>query len=172
MRRVDPLLFGFLIAFLGVAALAYLLPRIPATTDMVDQPSLKPQERPFLPPPHAVPIHGRERQMDILEAAETLQNPVDATPASIEQGKWFFEIYCLVCHGPHARGDGPIARKLENPPDDLTQESTIEQTDGYLYTVIREGGAGMPAQAEGLLPRERWDIVNYLRSLQREARPS
>lgn len=106
--------------------------------------------------------------MDILDAAELLQNPVEATSASIKQGKELFEIYCLVCHGPDARGDGTIARKLENPPDDLTQETTVELTDGYLYTVIREGGTTMPPQAEGLSSRERWDVVNYLRSLQRQ----
>jgi mono/diheme cytochrome c family protein len=107
--------------------------------------------------------------MDLLEAAENLRNPVQPNAASIENGKRIFEIYCLVCHGPGARGDGPIARKLEDPPDDLTQETTVELTDGYIYTVIREGGTTMPPQAEGLSRRERWDVVNYLRSLQREA---
>jgi len=136
-------------------------------TEMADQPSIKPQERPFLPPPNSVPVHGRERKLELLEAAE-LKNPLKPTPASLENGKRLFQIYCVVCHGTNAKGKGPIAKKLTSPPDDLTQESTVAQADGYLYTVIREGGETMPAQVEGLSSRERWDIVNYLRSLQRK----
>ena len=166
MKRLQRSLTGAVGLVLIWASLAH---GWPWSTDMANQPSLKPQERPFLPPPHAVPVQGRERRMDILEAAETLRNPIDATPPSIEQGKRLFEIYCHVCHGPAARGDGPIARKLEEPPDDLTEESAVELPDGYIYTVIREGGTSMPPQAEGLSPRERWDVVNYLRSLQRKA---
>jgi mono/diheme cytochrome c family protein len=44
----------------------------------------------------------------------------------------------------------------------------VAQTDGYVYTVIGQGGATMPPQAEGLSPRDRWDVINYLRSLQWE----
>lgn len=139
---------------------------IPPTTEMANQPSLKPQERPFLPPPQSVPTHGRERKLDILEAAE-LKNPVETTRASVENGKQLFQIYCVVCHGAEAKGNGPIAKKLITPPGDLTQTSTAEQPDGYLYTMIREGSDVMPGHAEGLSIQERWDIVNYLRHLQK-----
>jgi mono/diheme cytochrome c family protein len=41
-----------------------------------------------------------------------------------------------------------------------------QRTDGFLYATIRDGGALMPGQGEALSPRERWDVVNYLRVLQ------
>ena len=107
--------------------------------------------------------------MELLEASEKLRNPVQATPASVEHGRESFQIYCAPCHGPDAKGKGPIAKKLRTPPDNLTEESAQEQTDGYVYTVIGQGGTTMPPQAEGLSPRDRWDVVNYLRGLQREA---
>lgn len=167
MTRFDPLLFWAVAAVLFfTVGLTYFFLSIPPTTEMANQPSIKPQEQPFLPPPQSVPIHGRERKVELLEASE-LKNPVEATPASLEQGQRLFAIYCAVCHGTNAKGKGPIAKKLTTPPDDLTQTSTAEQPDGYLYTVIREGGDTMPGQAEGLSSRERWDIVNYLRSLQK-----
>lgn len=166
MRRIDPLLFWVLAMVLVAVGLAYVFPRLPHTTDMADQPSIQPQEHPFLPPPQSVPLHGRERKLELLEASE-LTNPVQATPASVEHGKQLFQLYCAVCHGSDAKGKGPIAKKFPTPSPDLTQEVTAEQPDGYLYTVIREGAAAMPAQAEALPSRERWDIVNYLRSLQK-----
>jgi len=106
--------------------------------------------------------------MELLEASEKLRNPVKATLTSIEHGKQSFQIYCVPCHGPDATGKGRISKKLKTPPDDLTEESAVAQTDGYVYTVIGQGGATMPPQAEGLSPRDRWDVINYLRSLQRE----
>ena len=170
LRRAGRFILGVLVILLGVVvALAYLLPRLPTTSDMAHQPSIKPQEHPLLPPPNSVPVQGKERRMELLEASEKLRNPVQATPASVEHGRESFQIYCTPCHGPDAKGKGPIAKKLKTPPDNLTEESAVEQTDGYVYTVIGQGGTTMPPQAEGLSPRDRWDVVNYLRGLQREA---
>lgn len=165
MKNLDPLLLWVVLALLIVAVLAYTLPRVPGVTEMADQPSIKPQEQPFLPPPQSVPTHGKERQMDLFDAID-LENPVPATPASMTNGERLFAIYCAVCHGRDAKGTGAIAVKLSTPPDNLTQEATVEQPDGYLYLMIRQGGDVMPGEAESLTPRERWDIVNYLRSLQ------
>lgn len=167
MRRFDPLLLWAVLAVLVfTVGLTTFFLSIPPTTEMADQPSLKPQERPFLPPPQSVPLQGKERKLEILEAAE-LKNPVEATPASVEKGRQLFQIYCVVCHGVEAKGNGPMAKRLTTPPGDLTQPSTAEQPDGYLYTMIREGSDAMPGHAEGLSIRERWDIVNYLRHLQK-----
>jgi mono/diheme cytochrome c family protein len=168
-KRADRFILGVLVILLGVfVVLAYLLPRLPATSDMAHQPSIKPQEHPLPPAPNSVPVQGKERRMELLEASEHLQNPVQATAASLEHGKQLFQIYCVPCHGPNAKGKGLVAKKLGTPPDDLTKESAVEQTDGYVYTVIGQGGATMPPQAEGLSPRDRWDVVNFLRGLQRE----
>jgi mono/diheme cytochrome c family protein len=103
--------------------------------------------------------------MDRIEAGEKLQNPVDRTATSVENGKRLFQIYCALCHGPDAKGAGPVASKFVPPPD-LTLEIFRQRTDGFLYATIRDGGALMPGQREALSPRERWDIVNYLRDVQ------
>ena len=166
MKKLDPLLWWVAVALLIVVALAYTLPRLPGVSEMADQPSIKPQERPFLPPLHAIPVQGKEPQRDVFEAMD-LENPVPATVASIGHGKQLYAIYCTVCHGADAKGTGPIATKLSVPPDDLTGENTTEQPDGYLYQMIRQGGDAMPGEGASLSPQERWDIVNYIRSLQK-----
>jgi hypothetical protein len=160
---VNLLIFSVLLLLLVGGA---IVSRIFRVTDMAEQPSIKPQEHPLEPPPGSVPVQGRERQMNRVEAAEKLKNPIRPTPASIENGKRLFQIYCALCHGPDAKGGGPIAAKFVPPPD-LTLELFRQRTDGFLYATIRDGGALMPGQGEGLTPQERWDVVNYLRSLQR-----
>ena len=151
-----------LILFLGTG-LAY---GWPWSTDMVRQPSVKRQTAPRVSPAESVPIQGKEPSMDRIEAGKKLQNPVEATAASVENGKRLFNTYCASCHGPEARGDGPVAKKFIPPPD-LTLQVFRQRPDGFIYETIRNGGPLMPSQGEALLPRERWDVVNYLRSLQR-----
>jgi len=37
--------------------------------------------------------------------------------------------------------------------------------DGSVYLTIAQGFGQMPSLAENLTPRERWDVVNYVRTL-------
>ena len=48
---------------------------------------------------------------------KTLKNPVKATSESIAAGKQTFTKYCSFCHGPEAKGNGPMAPKDTHPPD-------------------------------------------------------
>lgn len=139
----------------------------PWSTDMSRQPSIKPQRAPRVPPADSIPIQGEETHIDRIEAGKKLHNPVESTPASVENGKLLFHIYCFSCHGSEGKGDGPVAKKFV-PPSDLTSEVSRNRADGYIFATIREGGSSMPSQADGLSPKEAWDIVNYLRSLQRK----
>ena len=49
-------------------------------------------------------------------------NPPDTTRLidSI-QGPNLYKSYCAVCHGPNAKGDGPMAKSLKTSPSDLTR---------------------------------------------------
>ncbi len=107
--------------------------------------------------------------MNRMEAGEQLRNPITPTAASVENGKRLFEIYCALCHGPDGKGGGPIATKFVPPPD-LTLDMFRQRQDGFIYGTIRDGGALMPGQGGAISPRERWDIVNYLRHLQGKLR--
>jgi mono/diheme cytochrome c family protein len=40
------------------------------------------------------------------------------------QGPNLYKAYCAVCHGPNAKGDGPMAMFLKTAPSDLTRIST------------------------------------------------
>jgi len=39
------------------------------------------------------------------------------------QGPNLYKAYCAVCHGPNAKGDGPMAMSLKTAPADLTRIS-------------------------------------------------
>jgi len=137
----------------------------PWSKDMIRQPSLKPQESPRPEPEGSVPVDGRDRPMNREEAARKLRNPVPASAESVENGKKLYTIYCALCHGEKATGGGPVSRKFVPPPN-LTDDFFKKRADGFLYETIRSGGPVMPGYRESLTPKERWDVVNYLRRLQ------
>jgi mono/diheme cytochrome c family protein len=168
-KRRNKRLVGRTVLIVAIAlfvgrSLAYAWPW---STDMSKQPSIKPQRAPRVPPPNSIPIQGKETAMDRVEAGKKLQNPLKPTPASLENGKLLFNIYCVPCHGSGGKGDGLVSKKF-TPPSNLTSEESRNRPDGYLFATIRAGGSSMPSQADGLSPQETWDIVNYLRSLQRK----
>ncbi|HWQ70319.1 MAG TPA: cytochrome c [Patescibacteria group bacterium] len=101
------------------------------------------------------------------EMGKSLANPVPFTQQSVDNGRRLFDIYCALCHGADGKGMGPVAMKFIPPPD-LTLPFFRQKTDGFIYGTIRNGGAIMPAHGEVLTPKERWEIVNFLRSLQRQ----
>ena len=130
-------------------------------------------QNPFLPPDGTIPIGGLEPRIDspvpaFMPESVGLQNPIDATPASIERGAYVYGIYCTVCHGEDGmsnQAELPVARRLSEsgmPPMPLV--AVPAYTDGFLFTKIRYGKPGMPGYPH-IAPKDRWHVVNYLRTL-------
>ena len=153
MREIKLMIFGVVILLLAGGGIASLALHGALTTNMGDQPSIKPQEHPLEPAPGSVPLGKWERALNREEAGKN--------------GQRLYEVYCTLCHGSEGKGGGPVAAKFVPPPD-ITIPFFQQRSDGFLYETIRSGGPLMPGQGEGLTPKERWDIVNYLRDLQRK----
>ncbi len=143
---------------------------------MRHQRSIKPYARPIPPVPGTVPASGAEPVMSI-QSADRLVNPRTRTSESINQGRVVYETYCLVCHGPMGRGDGPISSASGGPffgVRSLVNDTIARRTDGYIYAVIVSGqvmGRGlMPVYGDKVRGTDRWDLVNYVRTLQADAK--
>ena len=63
-------------------------------------------------------------------------------------------------------GDGPVAAQFMPPPD-LLAEATRKRTDGYMYMYMRHGGIVMPSYGNALSSKDAWDIVHYIRHMQK-----
>src|SRR2546430_9138264 len=75
------------------------------------------------------------------------------------------------------RGDGPISSAAGGPffgVRSLVNDTIARRTDGYLYAVIVSGqvmGRGlMPVYGDKVRRADRWDLVNYVRTLQAGAK--
>ncbi len=128
------------------------------------QPSYKPMEDPLPVPPLSIPVEGPA----FIPNMGPPKNPVPADSASIARGAELFHINCTACHGVDGKGDGPVAPFLQKTkPADLTGPIVQALSDGGIFLVISDGKAGaMPPLNENLTVRERWDVVNFVRTLQ------
>jgi putative copper resistance protein D len=91
--------------------------------------------------------------------------PYHAT--SIAQGQRIYRERCAACHGPSGAGDGPAGRGLPRPPADLRAPHTGQHTAGDLFWWLTHGipRGGMPAFGRDLTEEERWDAINFVRTL-------
>ncbi len=137
------------------------------THNMFDTQRVMPGTMAFSMPPGSVPRSGGELYYpkEAREAASGRKNPVPPTPESVKKGGELFAIYCTPCHGAAGRGDGLVAAKFVPPPDLSNPELHKARTDGYWQSFLSVGGAVMPAYGEAMSPHERWDVVNFLRTL-------
>ena len=158
-------------------------PNVELIQDMMDQPALKPQDyhpggnndKPGvrLPPAGTVPVGFKPYPYKgNPQAAAGVKNPLagDLSPKILEHGRMKFDTYCAVCHGYEAKGDGPVAPKMSLKPPSLVSDKILKATDGTIYHIVSDG-QGVMASYFFQLPdeRDRWTIVNYVRSLQKLA---
>lgn len=99
--------------------------------------------------------------------ADTLTNPLKNQKAAIESGRVLFNSVCISCHGFSGKGDGESGFGLNTPPRDLTDKEHAALTDGAVYWKITFGNSPMPAYQNKFTDIQRWQLVNYLRELQR-----
>jgi mono/diheme cytochrome c family protein len=95
------------------------------------------------------------------------KNPVPLSQSSLAAGQKIYVKRCVACHGKMGNGDGPDAADLGIHPAKLSHPSIQEETDGELYWKITVGKKPMPNYGSRLSPTDRWNVINYLRSLAR-----
>ncbi len=96
-------------------------------------------------------------------------NPVGMTEQSVQMGRSVYVESCASCHGESGAGDGPEAGFIAQTPTNLILDTPVH-SDGELFDVIKGGIPGTPMRSTaGLLDDvEIWNIVNYLRTLDRQ----
>lgn len=126
------------------------------------QPSFSNMEQPLPVPARSIPIEGPA----FIPGLGAPANPVPADAVSVTRGAQLFATHCAMCHGVKGEGNGQLAALLANKPANLTLPITQTKNDGALFFTISNGVTGrMPALNENLTVRERWDVINFLRTL-------
>ncbi len=99
-------------------------------------------------------------------------SPRRRTVANMKRGQQRYDIFCKTCHGSQGDGDGPATGQDRFPaPPSLHTDKARAYRDGTIYHIITRGIGKMPGYADKVEPAERWDIIAYLRALQRAKNP-
>jgi cytochrome c oxidase cbb3-type subunit 2 len=107
----------------------------------------------------------------------TASENIPFVEGSAARGRVLFDRYCAVCHGAEARGDGPLAAKLNDPKADLRKprfaalRPGVEPEAVALARIVRHGlpPTAMPGH-EWLTDRQVSDLVAYVQTLRKESR--
>jgi len=97
--------------------------------------------------------------------ADTIINPLRGNTNSVVEGKKIYVQFCVTCHGSKGKGDGIAAPGLPKPPADHTSAFVQKQKDGALFWIITAGNNPMPSYSKILTDIQRWEVVNYIRTL-------
>ena len=148
---------------------------LPWDKDMVDQPSMKPQDSVVETNRTSVPVGGKygypppkdiiELVRARLEAGKTLVNPVPKSPESLARGREMYQLHCLVCHGEQGRGNGPVGQKFVPQPMELNLDYVQLQPDGQLFYTISHGSIAMPFYRQAMSAEDRWHLVNFIKEV-------
>ena len=102
--------------------------------------------------------------------AKAMKNPradKKADKKEMAEAKKLVETNCQSCHGS-GKGDGPAAAALPPPkPADWTSPKVAAESDGEIFWKISNGRGAMPPWKH-LPEKDRWDLVNYIRTLQKK----
>lgn len=144
---------------------------LPFSDDLVDtQPKSGQLIRPE--PSDSIPIGASERYVESQTASLAFTNPNRPTAIGLGRGKRLYEINCAQCHGSWKGGAfvPPAIKPVEwlRQPEVLAP-NYLNFPDGFFFTAIHFGfGLNMPSYGNRLSINEHWDIVSYLRSVQKE----
>ena len=148
--------------------------------DMHVQPRLNPlsrsdfftDQRSERPPVDGTVARGELREDTYFYTGKAGNNPGDYMPFPVtkevlDRGRERFNIYCSPCHSPLGDGNGFIpSRGFVRKPPSYHIPRLQKAPLGYFYDVITSGFGTMPDYASQIPPRDRWNIVAYVRALQ------
>ncbi len=183
--RVRNLLFAgiFLLVLFVAANLMAKSSVFTVMTDMFNQISIKPQEQGSMNAfvVGAVSVDGSEIEdpddrfsriiKDIVSKTATI-NPRKPDAASLADGQLKFNTYCSVCHGSGREVNEKGFAKTKVNDLGMIAPAVIALTphfsDGYIFQKAKYGGSVMPALGYAVASHERWNIVNYIRELEKQ----
>jgi mono/diheme cytochrome c family protein len=92
--------------------------------------------------------------------------PFPVTAEVVERGQQRYNIYCTPCHDGTGTGNGMVVQRGYPQPPSFHIDRLRNVEAGYFFDVMTNGFGRMPDYRAQVSPRDRWNIVAYIRTLQ------
>ena len=122
-------------------------------------------------PPAGTVARGWLRDDEALYTGKINGQTVDQFPFAIGhdelvRGQQRFNIYCTPCHDTTGSGNGLVVQRGFPRPQTYHSDRLRNVEAGYFFDVMTNGFGRMPDYRAQISPRDRWNIVAYIRALQ------
>lgn len=95
--------------------------------------------------------------------------PLDSV--QLLEAQRLFNINCAICHGPKMDAQGPLAGKVGGIAN-LTVAQYVAEPEGQMFHVVTYGKNNMGSYASQLDKKQRWMVVQYVKSQQAKLSPA
>lgn len=110
-----------------------------------------------------------QKNWAVPEYTKGLKNPFTGNTTATDEGKVIYGQMCILCHGITGKGNGEAGLSLEKKPANfLALKNIANETDGEIFWKITVGKPPMASYDELLTEDQRWQLVNYIRVLNKK----
>ena len=104
---------------------------------------------------------------DSLELAALIKNPLASTEEVLKEGRVLYTRYCVHCHGEKGMGDGLVGIAYKGVIA-FNSRAVKNKSEGHIFHVITHGKGRMWAHGSQVSIENRWKIVKYVQTLQKQ----
>ena len=105
---------------------------------------------------------------DVAAEFKQVKNPTIDFKSSITRGEEMYIKNCSKCHGLNGNGYGVVAHGFNTWPRQLwTWNNADSAADTYLFWILENGKSDMPPWGLVLSENERWDLINYIKTIKK-----
>ena len=101
-------------------------------------------------------------------AGQELKSPITMTEETVAEGKVLYEKFCDHCHGKTGLGDGAVVSVGGHPPPNAYNNQLKDLPEGKMFHSVTYGKGVMGSHASQLNKEERWKVIHYVQTLQKE----
>lgn len=105
--------------------------------------------------------------------AASVTNPFrnDSVKTDMVEAERLYLVYCGICHGPKLDGNGPLYNGGKGPfpaaPKNFMADAAM--TEGTMFHSVTYGKGVMGSYASQLSTKQRWMVIDYIKSKQKPA---
>jgi hypothetical protein len=171
-RSSTAVSFAALLLLLAVSTACRLDMQVQPRVNPLAKSDFFPDQRSARPPVEGTVARGQLHEDTYFYTGKIGNTPGDYMPFPVtkevlERGRERYNIFCAPCHSRVGDGNGFVpSRGFARKPPSYHIPRLQKAPVGYFYDVITEGFGIMPDYSSQIPPRDRWNIVAYVRALQ------